>query len=125
ALAESGQIDKAENYYGELQRAFPLKGEISTAVKNLSARRTMNEGGYEALAGGTGSYRDILRDKQGSQKLEQEGRVVRPDDRTNELLTEYEARAVQEPNNFKLLRNIAELHTQKKDFDKALEYYQR
>ena len=50
ALAAAGQTEKAENYYGELQRAFPHKGEISTAVKNLSARRTMNEGGYDALA---------------------------------------------------------------------------
>ena len=125
ALAKSGQIDKAENYYGELQKAFPQKGEISTAVKNLSARRTMNEGGYEALAGGTGSYRDILKDKSGSEKLEQENRVIRSDDRTNELLAEYEARSAREPNNLKLLRNIAELHAQKKDFDKALDFYQQ
>jgi tetratricopeptide (TPR) repeat protein len=125
ALTKSGQIDKAENYYGELQRAFPQKGEIFTAVKNLSARRTLNEGGYDALASGTGSYRDILKDKSGSEKLEQENRVIRSDDRTNELLAEYEARSAREPDNLKLLRNIAELHAQKKDFDKALDFYQR
>ena len=99
ALAKSGQTDKAESYYGELQRAFPQKGEISTAVKNLSARRTLNEGGYDALASGTGSYRDILKDKQGSEKLEQENRVVRSDDRTNDLLAEYETRSAREPGN--------------------------
>jgi tetratricopeptide (TPR) repeat protein len=125
ALAASGQIDKAENYYGELQRAYPHKGEILTAVKNLSARRTMSEGGYDAVASGNASYRDILKDKVEATKLEQENRVIRSEDRTNDLLVEYEARAAREPNNLKLLRNIAELHAQKKDFDKALEYYQR
>ena len=30
-----------------------------------------------------------------------------------------------EPNNIKLLRNLAELYTQKKNFDRALEYYEK
>src|SRR5215510_2894139 len=55
ALAASGQIAKAENVYQELMEVFPHKGEIAAALKNLSARKTLKEGGYEALATGTGS----------------------------------------------------------------------
>lgn len=125
ALAASGQVTKAEAHYVELMRAFPNKGEISAALKNLSARKTLNEGGYEALSSGTGSYRDILKNKDEAVKLEQEARVVKADDVTGNLLAEYETRLAAEPGNMKLVRNIAELHAQKKDFDKAIEYYER
>jgi tetratricopeptide (TPR) repeat protein len=41
------------------------------------------------------------------------------------LIAEYEARLVNEPRNVKLVRNVAELYAQKKQFDKALEFYER
>ena len=125
ALATSGQIAKAEATYVELMRTYPQKGEITAALKNLSARKTLDEGGYEALADGSGSYRDILKNKDEAVKLEQESRSEKTDDVSINLIGEYEARLVNEPRNLKLVRNIAELYTQKKQFDKALEYYER
>jgi tetratricopeptide (TPR) repeat protein len=125
ALADAGQIDKAETVYQDLLRAFPHKGDISSALKNLSAKQTMKEGGYDALAGGGGSYRDILKNKDEAVKLEQEKRSVKTDDVAEGLIAEYEARLLTEPRNLKLVRNVAELYTQKKQFDKALEYYER
>jgi len=125
ALAASGQIARAESVYTELQRAYPLKGEISEALKDLSARKTLKEGGYDALATGTGSYRDILKNKDEAVQLEQEHRAVKTDDVAERLIAEYEARLVNEPRNMKLLRNVAELYTQKKQFEKALDYYGR
>jgi tetratricopeptide (TPR) repeat protein len=125
ALAASGQIARAESVYTELQRAYPLKGEISEALKNLSARKTLKEGGYDALGTGTGSYRDILKNKDEAVQLEQEHRAVKTDDVAERLIAEYETRLMNEPGNMKLLRNVAELYTQKKQFDKALEYYDR
>src|SRR6185503_6562313 len=125
ALAAAGLINKAEMLYQDLMRSYPTRGEISAALKNLSARRTLNEGGYEALADGSGSYRDILRNKDEAVQLEQENRVVKSGDIAEGLIREYEARLVREPANLKLVRNIAELYAQKKEFDKSLEYYDR
>ncbi len=125
ALRQAGQIAKAETVYNDLMRAYPNRGEILEALKDLSARQTLQEGGYEALAGGGGSYRDILRDKEEAVALEQESRHVRSDDNVQNLIAEYEARLPREPDNMKLLRSLAELYTQKKHFDKALEYYAR
>ena len=85
----------------------------------------MSEGGYGALEDGTGSYRDILRDKQEAVALEQEKRVVKTGDVADQLIAEYEERIAQEPGNLRLLRSAAELYTQKKLFDKALGYYNR
>jgi tetratricopeptide (TPR) repeat protein len=125
ALAAAGQVAKAEQVYQDLQRSHPTKAEISMALKDLAAKRTLNEGGYEALSSGTGSYRDILKNKDEAVRLEQENRVVRNEDDSSRLIREYESRLAQEPRNLKLLRNIADIYVQQKNFDQALQTYER
>lgn len=125
ALEAAGDIDKAEAVYMELVRAHPDDPEIAAALKNLAAKKTLVQGGYEALADGQGSYRDILKDKEEAIALEQEKREVKTDDVAQRLIHEYEARLVREPHNLRLLRSLAELYAQKKDFDRALEYTER
>jgi tetratricopeptide (TPR) repeat protein len=116
---------RAETFFQELMRVYPNDAEIAQAYKNLTARQTMTEGSYEALADGTGSYRDALKDKDEAVQLEQEHREVKSEDVTDRLIHEYETRVAAEPKNLKLFRNLAELHAQKKEYDRALEYYQR
>ena len=76
----------------DLMREMPGDGDLRTALKDLSARKTMDEGGYGALEGGGGSYRDILKDKKEAVSLEQEKRVQKSEDVTERLIGEYEAR---------------------------------
>jgi tetratricopeptide (TPR) repeat protein len=125
ALAKAGLSDKAERILSELAATFPNDPEIAKVLKNVSAKRTLSEGGYEALESGTGSYRDILKNKEEAASLEQEKRAVKTEDVAARLLAECEARIAQEPGNLRLLRTAAELCTQKKQFDKALDYYRR
>lgn len=125
AQIRAGQAAKADNLLNDLQRAYPDDNEIAQALKDLAARRTLNEGGYEALSDGQGSYRDILKDKEESVMLEQEKRDVKTDDVAQRLMEEYEARLPQEPNNLRLVRQLAELCAEKKQYDRALAYYQR
>jgi tetratricopeptide (TPR) repeat protein len=123
ALTITGQIDRAQEIYEDLQKQNPGNTAISQALKNLAANRTMRDQGYAGLESGTGSYRDILKDKGESASLEQEQREVKSEDVAANLIRDYEARLVEEPNNRRLLRSIAELYARKKDFDRALEYY--
>jgi len=125
ALARAGLPERGEKVLSELAQMFPNDPEIAKVLKNVSAKRTMSEGGYDALEDGTGSYRDILKDKQEAVTLEQEKRAIKSDDVADRLLAETEARIAREPGNLRLLRSAAELYTQKKQFDKALEYYNR
>jgi tetratricopeptide (TPR) repeat protein len=130
ALAEAGDVSQGEHNRGEkilmdLLRENPHDGDLNKALKNLSARKTMDEGGYGALADGSGSYRDILRNKEEATSLEQEKRVVKTEDTAERLIREYESRLPAEPHNLKLVRQLAELYTQKKQFDRALEFYDR
>ena len=57
--------------------------------------------------------------------LEQQNRVVKTEDRTETLIKEYEGRLQNEPNNLKLVRSLAELYTEKKQFDQAFALYDR
>ncbi len=124
-LALARDTKRAELVLEELRGEYPNDNEIFMALKNLSARKTLNEGGYEALADGTGSYRDILKDKEQAVRLEQENRQVKAQDTTEELLKDWEGRLQTDPNNLKMLRNLAETYSQRKDFDRALSYFDR
>ena len=119
----AGEKTKAENIFAELQREYPNDNEIFMALKNVSARKTLDEGGYEALSSGEGSYRDILKDKKEAVSLEQEKRQVKSEDVAGRLIEEKEARLKTEPDNVKLLRDLGDLYVQKNAFDRALEYY--
>jgi tetratricopeptide (TPR) repeat protein len=125
ALADAGEVKRAERVLIEFARSAPGDLELAQALKDLSAKRTMGEGGYEKVAAGTGSYRDILKDEKGAVALEQEARVQKTEDTTERLIHEYETRLQTETNNMKLVRSLAELYTQKKQFDRALSLYER
>jgi tetratricopeptide (TPR) repeat protein len=125
ALADSGRKTEGEDALVALQKHHPSDGEINSKLKDLSARKTLDEGGYGALADGKGSYRDVLRNKAEAVSLEQEKRQVKTDDAAESLIKDWESRLKAEPNNMKMLRNLAETHLQRKEFDKALVYYDR
>lgn len=125
AYSAAGQGEKAEKIFAELMRLHPNDLRLNEELKNISARKTLAEGGYEALSGGQGSYRDILKNKDEAVALEQEQRQVKAQDVADKMIREYEARIADEPKNLKLLRSLAELYSQKKDFDRAIETYNR
>jgi tetratricopeptide (TPR) repeat protein len=124
-LANTGEVKRGEQILTNLQSSMPHDNDIAQALKNISARNTMDEGGYDTLADGSGSYRDILRNKEEAVTLEQQNRVERSEDSTDRLINEYETRLRTEANNLKLVRSLAELYAQKKQFDKSLAYYDR
>ena len=125
ALAASGDVSRAEKLLSDLRRANPNDPELAQFQKNLSAQRTLTEGGYSKIADGKGSFRDALRDKEEAVSLEQEKRVVKTEDVAERLIGEYEQRLQTEGENHRMLRSLAELYTQKKRFDDALACYAR
>jgi tetratricopeptide (TPR) repeat protein len=125
ACADAGDASQGEKVLADLLRENPTDGEINQALKDLSARKTLGEGGYGALESGKGSYRDILKNKSEAVLLEQEKRTVKTEDVNDRLIREYETRLQSEPNNLKVVRSLAEIFAEKKQFDKALELYDR
>jgi tetratricopeptide (TPR) repeat protein len=125
ALAGIGDPKRGEKILSALHDEFPGDNDIGQALKDLSAQKTLDEGGYEALSDGSGSYRDILKNKEEAVTLEQQNRVEKTEDVSEKLINEYETRRKSEPNNLKLVKQLAELYSQKKQFDKALAYYEQ
>jgi tetratricopeptide (TPR) repeat protein len=119
------QLQKAQDLYARLIEASPLDPELQQTLKNLHARRMLLEKGYGAIESGRSSYRDLLRDEAGSIALEQANRQVKDTGVVDRLILEYEAKLEAEPDNRNLIRNIADLLVQKKEFDRALEFYER
>jgi len=102
-----GDTSQAERVLAELLRNSPNDGELNQALKDLSARKTLDQGGYNALEGGQGSYRDILKDKEQAASLEQEQRVQKTEDVAE------------------IARELAKLYAEKKHFDKAFAFLDR
>lgn len=125
-VAETGTNASAcEKVLNEYMRNSPYDTDLLQVSKNLSARKTIDEQGYHAVESGKASFRDILRNKDEAVSLERENRVQRSEDVTERLMEEYEGRLQSEPNNWRMLRQLAELYTQKSRFDEALELYGR
>ena len=123
AYTAIGQNEKAETVFMALLKHHPNDPHLSEMAKNLSASRTLSEGGYQNLADGTGTFRQALRNKDEAARLEQESRITKDATQAQNLLEQYIARLASEPANLKLLRNIAELCAQQKDYYRAIHYY--
>jgi predicted Zn-dependent protease len=126
ALADTGEVARAEQLLADLLRQIPGDAEVGQASKNLSARRTLNEGGYEKAAEESSSFRDMLKDKVETARQAQEQRTVKSEDTGLRLIAEYEARlAGADASNPRLMRSLAELYTEKGRFEEALQLYER
>jgi tetratricopeptide (TPR) repeat protein len=125
ALGEIGEGARGEKFLAEFINSSSYDNELIQALKDLSARKTLGEKGYQSVATGQGSYRDILKDKKEAVSLEQQNRVEKSSDNTERLIQDWENRLKTEPNNLKVLRNLAETYAQMKQLDRALEYYER
>jgi tetratricopeptide (TPR) repeat protein len=124
AYAAAGETEKAGEKYDELIRLRPHDAKLSEEYKNLTARASMAAGGYDNI-GSDSSYRDIMKDKGEATQLEQEQRQVKTGDVANRLLADYEKRLAEEPGNVKLMRTIAEMNANQKNYDRALEVYKQ
>jgi tetratricopeptide (TPR) repeat protein len=125
ALIAAGQTTRADRIYADLLAANPADLAVARAYKDLGAKRTLAEKGYSAMAAGTGTYRDGLKDQAEAVSLEQEARSAKGGESGDRQLAEYTARFEREPDNLKLLRSIADLHVQRREFDRALATYER
>lgn len=124
AYVQVGDTFRAEAVLAELTTTYPDDPDLAKRHKNMAAKHTLNEKGYEQLASGKGSFRDVLKDKDEALTLEQAGKSKQSEDSTTRLIHELEGRMQQEPRNLKLARDIAELCVQIRHYDQALGYYQ-
>ncbi len=123
-LSKSGEdTAKGERALQDLIRTGGYDGDLSQALKNLSARTTMDKGGYNAAETGKASFRDMLRNRDEANRLEQANRVVKDEDVTERLIREYEERIQKEPANLKIKRELAKMYSEKNRFTESIAIY--
>ena len=124
ALVNIGELTKADEVITELAKAHPQDLEVLQLSKNMTARVTMAQGGYDKVTAGEADYRAVLKDEAEAILLEQENRRSEQESTAESLIREYEGRLKDDPENLKLIRSLAELYNRKKEFDKSIEYYE-
>jgi len=110
---------RAVELYNEILEIDPNDLVAIKGSKDAAAAQSVHQGGW-AVAD---SYRDLIKDKEQAEALEQQSRVVKSDDIIENQIAELSAQVQAEPHNIDKSRRIAELFEKKEDFDNALEWY--
>jgi len=90
----SGRSYEAEKILASLQEGLSGDNDLAHGFEKYFGRgKTMDKGGYDALADGKGSIAIFLKDKEEAVSLEQENRQVKTEDTVQRLIDEKELRA--------------------------------
>ncbi|MCF7848957.1 MAG: hypothetical protein K9M45_08920 [Kiritimatiellales bacterium] len=87
------------------------------ALKDAAAQTTMDKDGWE----GAESYRDVMKDEDESERIEQENKAVKSVTGLDALIDSNLEKIRSEPENINYRRALAELYLRAKKFDQAIE----
>ena len=125
ALIAAGNPRRAEDILKDLYNTMQNDPEVFQALKDATAKRSLNEGGYEKIADGSGSYRDILKDEEGAIRIEDENRSTKGTSSVERLATELEAQRNENPEDLTILRKLADLYHGSGHTEKALPLFEQ
>ncbi|MFA4944306.1 MAG: tetratricopeptide repeat protein [Lentisphaeria bacterium] len=121
AYEETEDFQKALATWQQVKQLNPTNSEIDNDLKRLSALAAMKAAKWEKAE----SYRDIIKDKEQAQTLEQQGRIAAKDEGTLQSLTRATEQEVRQQETNANLLKLADLYRRSKQYAKALATYQR
>ncbi|MCC6354640.1 MAG: tetratricopeptide repeat protein [Verrucomicrobiae bacterium] len=98
----------------------PRNNDALSNLKAAEAIRTMERVGW----GEAGDYRQLIKDSDEAEQLEQTARISKSHDAIDKLIAEHYDRFQADPNNVLEARKIGELYRQKGDLPNALAFYE-
>lgn len=125
ALLLAGNTPRAEDILKDLAAQNPRDPEILQALKDASAKRSLGEGGYKKLAKGSGTFRDILKDKNEAAQLEEQEKTTKPKESLQRLAAEYREKLAQNPDNLSILRQLAEIYREAGNWEQSLPLFEQ
>ena len=117
---ELGASEKEVEVYNKIIEIDPTDTEADRRGKDASAHASLTSGGWTRAE----SYRDLIKDEGKAVSLEQQSRLVPPDESLEEQVEEAFARHQTEPNRVDLARELGSLYTRKDDLENAMAWYQ-
>lgn len=121
AYMQNGDVPEAQRCFQRLAVENPEDKEANKALQDLAAMGTIIKGDWED----TESYRDKIKDTEFARTAEREVRLVKTRDDVDALIRDRERRLAEEPQKLDHYKALADLYIQKKDFDKAIEVFDR
>lgn len=110
---------RARDIFASILENNPHDGEALSALKDAEAQQSMKQGWEQAQ-----SYRDVLANKEQAEMLEKQAAVVKSEEAIDALLAETYEKYQAEPNNAKLVLQMADLYRQKHDLPSAIQCYE-
>jgi tetratricopeptide (TPR) repeat protein len=120
-LYEQGQLNDALQMYEQALKVDPRDQQSLKARKDLAAEGALASTGIETAQ----SSRELIKDKQAAQKLEQRQRLQLTPEELEEELMQLEEQLQERPEDVALLERIAALREMQKDLQGALDCLER
>ena len=120
-LYEQGKLPQALQMYEQALKVDPRDQESLKARKDLAAEGALRATGIETAK----SSRELIKDKELQQRLEQQGRVHLSGEQLDADLEQQEQALQQSPDDLALLKRVARLRELKKDLPGALDCVER
>ncbi len=121
---DKGDLGRALAYYEQLKKQFPTDPEAAKAVRDLAAAGATRKVEEAKAAGGEGTYRDLIKDKQQAADLEAAAHRLRTETDVDAAIARLE-RELEKGEDPKVLKQIGDLYAKKKEWDEAISYYER
>ncbi|RME74193.1 MAG: hypothetical protein D6776_05675 [Planctomycetota bacterium] len=121
---ELGDEARALRYYEELRRVLPSDAEAARAVRDLAAAGATRKV-EERAKGGSGSFRDQLKSKDAARAAEHSGRVIRSAADAEAAIERLEKQLTGTSDDARVYKLIGDAYLKKKDFESALESYEK
>lgn len=115
------RFDMARDVFERILQANPSDFDAQKGLKDATAHGAMHGGGWDEAQ----SFRDIIKDKDEAASLEQQSRVVRAEDMTENLIRESLSKLSADPNNPVIQRELGKLYGQKGDYERSLQYLEK
>jgi tetratricopeptide (TPR) repeat protein len=116
---ECDEAGKAIQMLQRLQVMQPNNLQIQNELKHATALAAMQQARWEQAD----SFRDLIRDKDLAETLEQQERITARDEESRKKLIDATLASIAEQPSAGLYKKLASLYHQNKEFDKAIEAY--
>jgi len=118
---QNGDVSDAQRCFQKLLAVNGADKEANKALQDLAAMGTIIKGDWED----TESYRGKIKDTEFAKTAEREVRLVKSEDDVDALIRDHQRRLSEEPEKLDHYKSLADLYIQKKEFDKAIELFDK
>lgn len=115
-----GRTSSARGCFERLCEIAPNDASAVKQLKDAMAMDSMSGDGWEKASEEGGTYRDILKNKDEAEKLEQEAKSQKSDSDSDSLIDDFKSKIEKEPGNMNFRRALAKLYLEKKMFDEGI-----